>query len=96
MSDPGDVGATLKAPITMSAEQEYADRNMADSFPCNDQRARAWSEIDALRARLAEVERERDEARNLRDQYEARAAAAEDGERAALAATAPQKEDDHA
>lgn len=53
----------MPEPLTMSKEQERADRNMADSYPCNDQRARAWAEIDALRARIAELERERDEAR---------------------------------
>lgn len=39
----------------MTEEQERADRNMADSYPCNDQRARAWAEIDAERAAHAKT-----------------------------------------
>lgn len=56
-------------PITMTEEQEHRDRNMADSFPCNDLRRRAWAEVDALRARVAELEQKLADERRISDEF---------------------------
>lgn len=49
-------------PLTMSAEQEANDRCNRGSFGHYARSIRAYAEIDALRAALAEAQRERDEA----------------------------------